>query len=141
MRLVKKGSALVLSFLLAAALAGPSAAQQQPPAPQAKPAERPVRPTRVSGEVIAVDPVAKTVTVKTKKKDVVLNVTDKTKIMSAVGKERKEIGLSDLKSGDRITASAAEEEGKMIARAIRVSGPKGGKGGAGSPAEKSPGKQ
>jgi Cu/Ag efflux protein CusF len=120
---VKKTSALLLVFLLTIAYAGLGVAQQQTPS-LPKPAEKAVRPTRVSGEVIAVDPAAKTVTVKTKKKDVVLSVTDKTKIMSAVGRERKEIGLSDLKSGDRITASAAEEEGKMIARAIRLSGPK-----------------
>lgn len=74
-------------------------------------------PTRISGKVISVDVSARTVTVKTKKKEITLRVTEKTKI-TAGGEERE---FSDLTNGDELTLVAQEEEGEMVARAIRVS--------------------
>ncbi len=72
----------------------------------------------VKGEVTSVDAAGNTVTVKGKDKEIKLNVTDKTKIMA--GKEKK--GLADIKVGDKVAARAMEEDGKTVAKAIRIKG-------------------
>ena len=74
--------------------------------------------TTIKGEAAAVDAVGKTLTVKEKEKEVVLNITDQTKIKA--GKEKKE--LADIKAGDKITARTTEKDGKTIARAIWFGG-------------------
>ncbi|SRR5579884_1163005 len=75
------------------------------------------RSQRITGVITQVDAPGKTVTVKTKKEEVTLILSDTTKIVS--GKEEKK--FSDLKSGDIVTALAKEENGKMIAESIRIS--------------------
>lgn len=62
----------------------------------------------VTGEVTAVDAAANTLTVKGKKGEVVLTITDKTKF--AEGKS-----LVDVKIGDTLTAKYSEKDGNMVA--------------------------
>jgi transcription antitermination factor NusG len=129
----------IFSLMIVLGYLGMGMAQEGAPPAQEKPADRPVekggesktdkkvRSTRVFGEVTGVDTQAKTIKVKTKKEEVTLSVSDKTKIMS--GRTKKE--LAEIKSGDRITAAVnLMENGAMIARFIRVSTPKGTGGGA-----------
>jgi len=71
----------------------------------------------IKGEVQSIDSAAKTVTIKEKKKEVTVDVTDKTNIMA--GKEKK--GLSDIKVGDRIVAHVQDKGGKMVADSIHIS--------------------
>lgn len=81
--------------------------------------ERP-KVKQITGEVTSVDTKAMTVTVvkkmRDKVKEVVANVTDKTKIM--MGKENKT--LADLKVGDNVTMKYTESEGKNIAKSIAI---------------------
>jgi len=76
--------------------------------------------SKVSGEVTAVDAAAKTVTVKTKDKDVTMMVTDKTSI--AQGKEKKT--LADIQAGTKVTAKYVTEGDKMTAKSINIAAPK-----------------
>jgi len=71
---------------------------------------------KVTGEVTAVDAQAKTVTVKSKDKEVTLMVTDKTMIKE--GKEKKT--LADVQSGVKVTAKFSEEGDKMTAKEIHI---------------------
>ena len=86
------------------------AAEKEKPAPKAK-------VKSVTGEVIAVDATAKTITLKSKiKGEVTVNVTDTTKIKA--GKEDKT--LADIKAGDKIRVSGKEAEGKIEAKSVRI---------------------
>jgi|GEM_PF-2448078 len=138
---------MVLSLLIAGSYLGtgwaqevtPPAAQAPAPAPAEKPADKApdtgmkkTRSQRISGIVTAVDAAGKTVTVKTKKQEVTLNLSEKTKVTS--GKEKKD--LADLKAGDKVTAFASDEGGKLTAKAIRMAAPK--KSAAPAPAAPAP---
>lgn len=70
----------------------------------------------VMGEVTAVDSNAKSLTVKSKKVDVVISVDDKTKIMA--GKDKKT--LADVKAGDRVAVRYTEADGKNTAKSISI---------------------
>lgn len=70
----------------------------------------------ITGEVVAVDATAKTVTVKNKKNaEKVLTCSDKTKVSTGA----KEIAeLSDLKAGDKVACTYTEEGDKNICSRI-----------------------
>ena len=111
-----------ISMMLVYAAAGlaeeatPPAAQAPAPAAKTQTEMKKGKLHSISGEIVTVDANAKTVTVKTKKEEVTLNFSDKTKITS--GKEKAT--FADLKSGEHVRAAAAEEDGKLMAHAIRV---------------------
>jgi len=79
-----------------------------------------VMATKISGEVTAVDAAAKTLTVKSKDKEVTMMVTDKTSI--AQGKEKK--SLTDIQNGTKVTAKYVTEGDKMTAKSINIAAPK-----------------
>jgi Cu/Ag efflux protein CusF len=65
----------------------------------------PVKVKMVTGEVVAADAKAKTITVKGKKGDVVIAVDDKI--------------LTEIKAGDKVTAKYTETDGKMTAKSVK----------------------
>lgn len=75
---------------------------------------------QVTGEVKAVDAVAKTITVAKKVKDkveeTVITVDDKTKII--LDKETKT--LADVKVGDKVTVKYTEANGKRVAKSVVI---------------------
>ncbi|MCL4477290.1 MAG: hypothetical protein M1508_13900 [Nitrospirae bacterium] len=129
---MKKIIAIVVSVLFVLSVAGLSFAAEQKAAPAApaekkeaapaakkeaapakaeekKPAEKkaPAKVKQVTGEVVAVDAKAKTLTVKGKKGDVALSVDEK-----AAAK------LADVKVGDKVTVKYKETDGKNVATSI-----------------------
>lgn len=125
---MKKTIAIVLSLLFVFAIASVSFAAEAkkeaaPAKKEAAPAEKkeaaPAKAKKgtVSGEVMAIDAKASTLTVKGPKKgDVVVSVTDKTKIMS--GKDKKT--LADIKAGDKVKVAYTEAEGKNTASSVTI---------------------
>ncbi|MBI3802841.1 MAG: hypothetical protein HY282_03675 [Nitrospirae bacterium] len=83
---------------------------------KAMPAAKKGKLTSIKGEVTEVDPAGNNLKIKDKDKEVTMNVTDKTVITA--GKIKK--SLADLKAGDKVVAKATEEDGKMVARSIRM---------------------
>ncbi|HBR18064.1 MAG: hypothetical protein A3G39_07540 [Deltaproteobacteria bacterium RIFCSPLOWO2_12_FULL_43_16] len=77
-------------------------AKKAEPAKAAAPAAKTV--TKGSGEVTAVDANAKTITVKTKKGEVVISITENSKI--TVGKETKT--LDQVKAGDKVKVTVVK---------------------------------
>lgn len=74
------------------------------------------RMTSVKGEITEVDPAGSNVKVKEKDRELTISVTDKT--MITAGKTKR--SLADLKAGDKVVAKFTEEDGKRVARSIRV---------------------
>jgi len=109
---MKKVIALVVSVLFVLSVAGLSFAAEKAAAPAGKKA--PAKVKAVSGEVVAVDAAAKTITVKGKKGEVALTADDTTTVK--VGKEKKT--LADVKVGDKATVKYTEAEGKNVAKSI-----------------------
>lgn len=126
---MRKAISLMLSFLCAGAFTAaavraedasggkmgtdkPAASGEMKSAPSAKKGKM----TSVKGEVSEVDAAGNSVKIKDKEKEVTMSVTDKTIITA--GKTKK--SLADLKAGDKVVAKATEEDGKMVARSIRV---------------------
>ncbi len=114
---MKKAIAIIVSVLFVLSVAGLSFAAEK-----AAPAEKKEAPAKaekkakakvmtVTGEVVAVDAKAMTLTVKGKKGDVVVTADDKTKF--AKGKS-----LADVKVGDKATVSYADMDGKNVAKSI-----------------------
>ncbi|MFN3740724.1 MAG: hypothetical protein ACK4TF_08670 [Thermodesulfovibrionales bacterium] len=111
----------VAIFVLTIGIAFAEQATQPAAAPEKKeaaPAEKkaPTKYLSVKGEVTAVDPATNSLTIKSKKQEVQLTVTDKTKIM--IGKEKK--SLADVKVGDAATAKYKKEQDKNVATSINV---------------------
>lgn len=71
--------------------------------------------TSIKGEITEID-TAGNVKVKEKDEEITISVTDKTIITA--GKIKR--AFSDLKAGDKIVAKFTEEDGKRVARSIRV---------------------
>lgn len=105
---------------------------QQAPAPK-KAAEKYLT---IKGEVTAVDPAANSLIIKSKRQEVQLTVTDKTKVM--IGKEKKT--LADVKVGDSATARYKKEKDKNVATSINVT-PKEGTHAAPAPKPAEPAKK
>jgi uncharacterized protein YxeA len=119
--IMKKAIVLIVSLLFALSVAGLSFAQEKKeaaPAPvkeEQKMEKHHAKKDRhyVHGEVTAVDAAANTLTVKGKKGEVTLTITDKTRF-------HREKTLADVKVGDRLTAKYAETDGKMVAKSIKT---------------------
>jgi|GEM_PF-1384926 len=120
--IVKRIIALIVATLFALTVGIAFAEQaQQPEAPEEAPApaEKKASATKyfsVKGEVTAVDPAVNSITIKSKKQEVQLTVTDKTKVM--IGKEKK--SLADVKVGDAVVARYKKEGDKNVATSIKV---------------------
>lgn len=105
--------ALMFAFAVTAAFAAeapkkaaPAEKKEAPKAEEKKDAKKAKKAT-VTGEVIAIDAKANTLTVKGPKKgDVALTVNDKTKIMA--GKDKK--ALADIKAGDKVAVEYTEAD-------------------------------
>ncbi len=115
---MKKVIALVVAMLFVLSVAGLSfaaekaataapAADKKEAAPAKAEKKAPAKVKQVTGEVVAVDAKAKTLTVKGKKADVVLSVDDK-----AAAK------LADVKVGDKVTVKYKETDGKNVATSV-----------------------
>ncbi len=111
---MKKVIAIVVSVLFILSVAGLSFAAEQKaaaPADKAAPAKAeekaPAKIKHMTGEVVAVDAKAKTLTVKGKKGDMAFSVDEK-----AVAK------LADVKTGDKVTVKYKEMDGKNIATSV-----------------------
>ncbi|MDO8746577.1 MAG: hypothetical protein Q7J70_02820, partial [Thermodesulfovibrionales bacterium] len=95
---MKKMIALIVAVLFVFAIASVSIAAEEKkaaPAPVEKKAEPTKMVMQVTGEVVAVNAAAKTITVKGKMGDVVIAVDDKT--------------LADVKAGDKVTTHYTHE--------------------------------
>jgi hypothetical protein len=105
---MKKAIAIVVSVLFVVSVAGLSFAAEKA-APVEKKAKAKIH--TVTGEVVAVDGAAMTLTVKGRKGEVALNTTDKTRF--AKGKS-----LADVKVGEKASVKYVEEDGKNIAKSV-----------------------
>lgn len=114
---MKKVLALIIALMFAFAVtaafaaeapkkAAPAEKKEAPKAEEKKDAKKAKKAT-VTGEVIAIDAKANTLTVKGPKKgDVALTVNDKTKITA--GKDKKT--LADIKAGDKVAVEYTEAD-------------------------------
>lgn len=108
--------ALVFAFTVTAAFAEQPAAKPAEPAKKAepaKPAEKPAKKEKVkqiTGEVTAVDTVGKTITVKSKKQELTIGVTDEQ--------------IKDVKAGDKVVVKYTEKDGKLTAKSVKKVAPK-----------------
>lgn len=96
--------------------AAPAAPEKKEAAPAPAEKKAPTKYLSVKGEVTAVDPAQNSITIKSKKQEIQLTVTDKTKVM--IGKEKK--SLADVKVGDTATAKYKKEKDKNVATSINV---------------------
>jgi len=115
---MKKIVALIVSVLFILSVAGLSFAAEEkaPAAPAEKKAVHKSAKKQVTGEVVAVDAAAMTLTVKGKKGDVALSADDKTAVK--MGKEKK--ALADVKVGDKVKVKYTVKEGKNMAKSIAL---------------------
>lgn len=103
---------MALVFVLTVSVAfaqQPAAKSAEPakPAESAKPAEKPAKEKvrSITGELIAVDTVGKSITVKSKKQELTIGVTD--------------AQLKDIKAGDRVVVKYTEKDGKLTAKSVK----------------------
>lgn len=100
-----------LSFAQAKPAEKPAAPQAMPAEGKAAPTEKPAakpKPKFTRGEVVSVDPAAKTLVVKTKDKELSFSVEEKAAKV-----------LADLKAGDRVSVSYSEVDGKLTAKSVK----------------------
>lgn len=114
---MRKAIAVVFSLLCAGLFATASvmaeeAAGDEKPAISAQKGKM----TSIKGEITEIDPTGSHVKVKEKNQEITISVTDNTIITA--GKIKRT--LADLKAGDQVVAKFTEEDGKKIARSIRV---------------------
>jgi hypothetical protein len=113
---MKKAIAIIVSVLFVFAITSISFAVDKPAVSKAAPAaekaapakaekKAPAKVKQVTGDVTAVDAIAKTITVKGKKGDVVIGVDDKM--------------IADVKAGDKVTAKYTEADGKNTAKSVK----------------------
>ncbi len=106
-----------LSFAAEKAATAPAAVEKKELAPvKAEEKKAMVKVKRISGDVVAVDATAGTLTVKSKTQKVSLSTDDKTVV--TMGKEKKTFG--DVKAGDKVTVKYKEVEGNNVAKSIAV---------------------
>lgn len=124
---MKKAIAIILAVLFVFAVTSISIAAEKKaaPAPMEKKEAAPVKAEEkkapekvmsVTGDVVAVDAKAMTLTVKGKKGDVALSTNDKTTVK--MGKEKK--ALADVKVGDKVKVKYTEVDGKNIAKSVAI---------------------
>jgi hypothetical protein len=96
--------ALVFALTVTAAFAEQPAAKPAEPAKKAeKPAKEKVK--QITGEVTAIDTVGKTITVKSKKQELTIAVTDEQ--------------IKDVKAGDKLVVKYTEKDGKATAKSVK----------------------
>jgi Cu/Ag efflux protein CusF len=96
--------ALVFALTVTAAFAEQPAAKPAEPAKKAeKPAKEKVK--QITGEVKAIDTVGKTITVKSKKQELTIAVTDEQ--------------IKDVKAGDKLVVKYTEKDGKATAESVK----------------------
>jgi len=126
--------ALMFAFAVTAAFAADAPKAAAPADKKAAPKAEEKKNTKakkatVTGEVLAIDAKAGTLTVKGPKKgDVALSTNDKTTVMA--GKDKK--ALADIKAGDKVAVAYTEADGKNTANKIDIK--------AAAPAKKAPAK-
>jgi Cu/Ag efflux protein CusF len=104
---MKKVLALIIALMFAFAVTAAFAAEAPKAGTPAEKKKDTKKKATVTGEVIAIDAKANTLTVKGPKKgDVALIVNDKTKITA--GKDKKT--LADIKSGDKVAVEYTEAD-------------------------------
>lgn len=125
---MKKTIAIIVAVLFVFALTSISFAAEKKvtPVPMEKKEAAPVKAEEkkapeikvmsVTGDVVAVDAKAMTLTVKGKKGDIALSTNDKTTVK--MGKEKK--ALADVKVGDKAKVKYTEVDGKNIAKSIAI---------------------
>jgi ribosomal protein S1 len=124
---MKKTIAIIVAVLFVFALTSISFAAEKKAAPapvekkeaapvKAEEKKAPEKVMSVTGDVVAVDAKAMTLTVKGKKGDVALSTNDKTTVK--MGKEKK--ALADVKVGDKVKVKYTEVDGKNIAKSIAI---------------------
>ncbi|MCG3115677.1 MAG: DUF5666 domain-containing protein [Candidatus Manganitrophus sp. SA1] len=114
---MRKAIAVVLSLLCAGLFAAASVAAEEAAGDEKSAvAAQKGRMTSIKGEITEIDPTGSHVKVKEKNQEVTISVTDNTIITA--GKIKRT--LADLKAGDQVVARFTEEDGRKIARSIRV---------------------
>ncbi len=124
---MKKAIAIIVAVLFVFALTSISFAAEKKAAPapvekkeaapvKAEEKKAPEKVMSVTGDVVAVDAKAMTLTVKGKKGDVALSTNDKTTVK--MGKEKK--ALADVKVGDKVKVKYTEVDGKNIAKSVAI---------------------
>lgn len=114
---MRKAIAVVFSLLCAGLFAAVSVTAEEA-AGDEKPtiSAQKGKMTSIKGEITEIDPKGSHVKVKEKNQEITISVTDNTIITA--GKIKRT--LSDLKAGDQVVARFTEEDGRKIARSIRV---------------------
>jgi len=103
--------ALVFALTVTAAFAEQPAAKPAEPANKAEPAKKDEKAAnkekvrQITGEVTAIDTVGKTITVKSKKKELTVAVTDEQ--------------IKDVKAGDKVVVKYTEKDGKATAKSVK----------------------
>ncbi len=124
---MKKAIAIIVAVLFVFALTSISFAAEKKvtPAPAEKKEAAPTKTEEktspekvmsVTGNVVAVDAKAMTLTVKGKKGDVALSTNDKTTVK--MGKDKKT--LADVKVGDKVKVKYTEVDGKNVAKSVII---------------------
>lgn len=128
---MKRAITLILALLCAGFFAAVSVQAEEAAGGEKPAAAAPKgKMTSIKGEITEIDAAANHVKVKEKENEITINVTDKTIITA--GKVKRT--LADLKSGDKVVAKFTEEDGRKVARSIRVATL--GKGGEKKPSSK-----
>jgi len=102
--------ALVFALTVTAAFAEQPAAKPAEPAKKAEPTKKAEKPAKekvkqITGEVTAIDTVGKTITVKSKKQELTIAVTDEQ--------------IKDVKAGDKLVVKYTEKDGKATAKSVK----------------------
>ena len=107
---MKKILALVMALVFA--LTVTVAFAEQPAAKPAEPAKKaePAKPAKekvktITGELTAIDTTGKSITVKSKKQELTISVTDEQ--------------IKDLKVGDKVVVKYTEKDGKLTAKSVK----------------------
>lgn len=98
--------ALVFVFTTAVVFAEKPAAKPAEPAKKAEATKEKVK--QISGEITAIDTAGKTITVKSKKQELTIGVTDEQ--------------IKDLKAGDKVVVKYTEKDGKLTAKSVKKTG-------------------
>lgn len=108
--------ALVFALTVSVAFAQQPAAKPAEPQKQAEPVKKAKEKVRqITGEVIAIDTIGKAFTVKSKRQELTIGVTDEQ--------------LKDIKAGDKVVVKYTEKEGKLTAKSVKKAAAKAEKKG------------
>lgn len=102
---MKKFISLFIAVFFVFAMATTYVSAYPPAAEKPAEAEKKATVKQITGEVVAIDAAAKTITIKGKKAELLLSADEKM--------------LKDIKVGDKVVAKYEEKEGKMIAKSLK----------------------